>query len=416
MLRRIPIILTSLVLSIVVLAFPSGQYLYALTEQERSTLNLDTVWYVPLNGRPCGIATATSLSGSDNVEIAFNYLISKGLTPNQAAGFVGNLVAESGVNPKKVEIAYSDPPHLSDTVPPNVNAKGQPGYGLAQWTGGRKDTLKAFIVAKNSADGTTKPDSDMGMQLDYLWSELEGAYYGRLVLTPLKASTTLEEATNIVLTKFEAPARPNLTQRLGFAQAVLTQVGGGGAAVTTATATSTCPGAIGTGQDTKFIDGFTVYSQYDPDWKDLPYGTSTIGNSGCGPSAMAMIITSMGTRVTPVEAANFAASKNLYVEGVGSAWSIAPTLAEHWNLRAEAIGANVQRIAQTLQAGGLVMAAGSGPVPWTTGGHIIVIRGVTADGKFKVGDSAHPDANTTNWDPQELISNMRDGSVYAITN
>lgn len=413
--KRLLSISISLLLSVVILAFPSNQLLFALTEQERSSLNLDTVWYVPLNGRPCAIATAISLSGSDNVEIAFNFLVSKGLTANQAAGFVGNLIAESGVNPRKVEIKYSDPPHLSDTVPPDLIApgvpNGVPGYGLAQWTGGRKDTLKAFATSSGKAD------SDLGMQLDYLWSELEGSYYGRLVLTPLKATNTLEQATDLVLRKFEAPKVPNLAPRIANAQAVLTQVGGGGAAVSASTASMACPGAIGNGQDTKYVDGFTIYSQYDPSWKDLPYSTSTIGASGCGPSAMAMIITNLGTRVTPVETANFASSKNLYIAGAGSSWGIAPTLAEHWGLKSEAIGANISKIAQTLQAGGLVITAGKGTSPFTQAGHFIVIRGVTADGKFKVGDSNDPSSNTKDWDPQLLLSNMAgfEGSVYAIT-
>ncbi len=54
-------------------------------------------------------------------------------------------------------------------------------------------------------------------------------------------------------------------------------------------------------------------------------------------------------------------------------------------------------------------------MPFTANGHFIVIRAVTAEGKFKVGDPGHSDTSDKDWDPQQLINNMRDGSVYAIT-
>src|SRR5262245_59249479 len=54
---------------------------------------------------------------------AFTFFVSKGLTPIQAAGIVGNLDQESGVDPNSVQYG------------------GGPGRGIAQWSvGGRWDT------------------------------------------------------------------------------------------------------------------------------------------------------------------------------------------------------------------------------------------------------------------------------------
>jgi len=174
-------------------------------------------------------------------------------------------------------------------------------------------------------------------------------------------------------------------------------------------------GTVGNGQDTQYIDGFTVYKQTDPAWSSSPYGVSTVGKSGCGPSAMAMIVTALtGDKVTPPDVATVAASQ--YVPGAGSAWTIGPFVAGHYGLRSEGVGANVAKITEALLAGGLVIAPGDGADPFTKGGHFIVIRGVTASGKWKIGDSKGNGAETSQkeWDPQTLANQMHSGGVYAI--
>src|SRR5581483_9508154 len=99
---------------------------------------------------------------------------------------------------------------------------------------------------------------------------------------------------------------------------ILNQMGGSPADGTVSTppdASGSCSSS-GAGQSTKYIDGFTIYSQYDPDWANKPYGDTTIAAAGCGPSAMAMIITALtGQSVTPDVTAAYADSQNLYVNG-----------------------------------------------------------------------------------------------------
>jgi hypothetical protein len=177
-----------------------------------------------------------------------------------------------------------------------------------------------------------------------------------------------------------------------------------------------CSSITGPGQDTKFIDSFTVYNQCDPQWGTKSYGNSNICASGCGPSAMAMIITNLtSNQVTPDITADYADNHGIYIPGSGSSWNISPVLARHWGLKSKAIGADAAKISAALQAGALVIASGQGPLPYTSGGHFIVIRGVAADGKWKVGDSGHSDTSSKEWDPQQLLASTNDGSVYAIS-
>ena len=325
--------------------------------------------------------------------------MAKGLTPVQSAGLIGNFMQESGVNPR-----LNNPSGESDF--PNSS---HVAYGIAQWLGGRQDAL----VQKAKSAGTIA--GDLGLQLDYVWYELSNTESA--AGNDLKKQTTVHDAAISVFSQYERPGDSTGETRAGYAQQAydLFASKSTGGTIGVPTSTSGCA-STGPGQNTKYINGFTVYSQYDSAWKDLAYSSSTIGDSGCGPSAMAMIITALtGQQITPVQTANYAASQGLYIPGAGSSWSIAPVLAAHWGLDATPIGANIDKITATLQTGGLVIVSGQGPIPFTTGGHYIVIRGVTADGKWLIGDSAHNDTSDKAWEPSQLISFTNDGSVYAIT-
>src|SRR5262252_6610116 len=67
---------------------------------------------------------------------AYDFFVSKGLTNFQAAGIVGNLDQESGVNPASVQFG------------------GGPGRGIAQWSvGGRWDTSNPNVLAYAKSQG-----------------------------------------------------------------------------------------------------------------------------------------------------------------------------------------------------------------------------------------------------------------------
>ena len=365
----------------------------------------------------CKVGVDTTLSGNDNMEIIYNYMTgTRGLTLEQAAGFMGNIQHESTFNPKAVEGGEWGGRQWggeSDTIPPTVGPQGQPGYGLVQWT---SPDRKKGLQQMSDSDPKRRPVHDIGLQLDYMWSELEGGWKAR-ALDPLRQAKDVPTATKIIQDNYEVGS--NYGARLRNAEKIYNifkdKTPSTGVPSSTQPSGS-CSSISGPGQDSKYVDGFLVYSQYDPAWKDKPYASSTIGESGCGPSAMAMIITALtGGSVKPPETADYAARQGLYEPGAGSKWTIGPVLAKNWGLKSQFIGADVARISATLKAGGLVIAAGQGPKPFTSGGHMIVIRAVTADGKFKIGDSGHSDTSDQLWDARQLVSNMADGSVHAIT-
>lgn len=175
---------------------------------------------------------AVNLDGP-NKKAIWDFLRSQGLSELQTAGFMGNMRAESGFEPRLVEYGWPNsrgeisvqgqPSSLDDNVPPDVGPKGQPGYGLVQWTGGRKQPLRELAASKGIPAGT------LSLQLEYLWQELTtNSYYKTEVYEPLLATTTLKDATELILIKFEVPTdiEGNKPKRLVFAEAILAEFTG----------------------------------------------------------------------------------------------------------------------------------------------------------------------------------------------
>lgn len=161
------------------------------------------------------------LIGTTNEEKIWNYLKTNGLSDYGAAGLMGNLYAESGLRPNNLQNTYEGKLGMADAEYTELVDKGsyknfgddRAGYGLAQWT---YPTRKAALLAYAKSCG--KSIGDLEMQLEFLLKELTS--YG--LLSKLKATSTVLEASNIVLLEFEKPANKDTaatqSKRAGYAQ------------------------------------------------------------------------------------------------------------------------------------------------------------------------------------------------------
>ena len=122
------------------------------------------------------------------------------------AGLMGNLYAESALNPKNLQNTYEKKLGMTDESYTAAVDNGSysnfvrdaAGYGLAQWTyWSRKQNLLNFAKEKGASIG------DLDMQLEFLMKELNG--YSSVFKT-LKAAVSVQEASDIVLTQYEKPA------------------------------------------------------------------------------------------------------------------------------------------------------------------------------------------------------------------
>lgn len=163
-----------------------------------------------------------SLKGSNNAEKIWNYLKAKKLSDSGIAGLMGNLYAESCLISNNLQNTYEKKLGLSDAEYTKQVDNGTytnfihdgAGYGLAQWTfWSRKQGLLDY------AKSCKVSIADFEMQVNYLYQELTGCSG---LLSLLKLTNSVREASDAVLTQFERPADQSLAvkeKRAGFGQA-----------------------------------------------------------------------------------------------------------------------------------------------------------------------------------------------------
>ena len=146
----------------------------------------------PLNNNK-KIQQIRRVAKNNNSSIIIDYFINKGLTETQAKGIYGNIMQESGGN---IKAKSSD---------------GHNSYGIAQWTGERKQRLFKMY-------GT---NPNINQQLDFLWWELNNTH--KSALTALKQANTIYQATKVFMDKFERPHKDyaNFNRRLKYANSIV---------------------------------------------------------------------------------------------------------------------------------------------------------------------------------------------------
>ncbi len=149
----------------------------------------------------------SEVAPAPNEDHIWNVLYAEIGNPFGVAGLMGNLFAESGLQPSNLQNSYEESLGHSDaSYTQAVDSGSYPnfksdsaGYGLAQWTTrDRKTALLSYANGKGSSI------ADLDMQLNFLCEELETKFSD--VLDKLKNASSVCEASNYVLIHFEAPA------------------------------------------------------------------------------------------------------------------------------------------------------------------------------------------------------------------
>lgn len=316
--------------------------------------------------------------GNDNIEKTLSFLLGKGLSLEQASGVIGNFMKEStGINPTAIQ--NSSKPATEDYRPvENV------GFGIVQWTSaGRQQGLVDFF----ESDSENRSIIDLSLQLDYFWQEFTGNYSN--IYKELKQQTDPVEAA-IVFHKYEGSgdsAETVKNVRGGFATSTYNEYKNSG--LSGGNDSDLCLGGT-------YADGFMFYDQKDPAWADVAYLGGTVGDIGCGVTSMAMIITALtGQKVTPDQTATYMDENRGLLE---------EKLPAKYGLNSEKISNEATNVNDTLNSGGLVIAyANNASSPFSKRGHYIVIRAVTSDGKWLIGDPDNEANNTKEFDPANLL-------------
>lgn len=166
--------------------------------------------------------------------------------------------------------------------------------------------------------------------------------------------------------------------------------------------------------DVRFTDGMTevvYYNQLDERYAGELYGTDHIGSHGCGPTSMAMVVSSLtGQTVDPVAMAEWSYRNGYWCRDSGSYHALIPAAARNWGLNVSGCTASEpQRILDALADGKLVVAIMS-QGHFTKSGHFIVLRGVQ-NGKILVADPASYNRSGHLWDLSIILKEASRGAV-----
>lgn len=143
--------------------------------------------------------------------------------------------------------------------------------------------------------------------------------------------------------------------------------------------------------------------QHTGAWSNHPYGNGTIKSSGCALVCLAMVTSYLQDNITtPLDIVEFTGNK-YYQSGAGSTWSIFPAVASHYGFNCTNLGKGSNAIINALESGHPVIAS-MGPGTFTKGGHFIVLKGITEDGRILVNDPN--DSNRKNHNNREFSMNL----------
>jgi hypothetical protein len=144
-------------------------------------------------------------------------------------------------------------------------------------------------------------------------------------------------------------------------------------------------------------------------------------SSMCAPFSMAMIIENLGQEVNPKDVSDYAVSsgaKDSPTSG-SDANRVVPALAKHYNLDYKPIPLrDAAAMKAALAAGGLIIVSGQGASPYTSGGHFVVIRKVTASGNFLIANpnslSAEAATNEKEYSTDSTLFTEMHSQPYAL--
>lgn len=179
-----------------------GDYMYKkfgeYAERVNKILGSGTVTVSP--------STESALTKEDPETKVWNWLTDRGLNYYATAGVLGNIYAESSLQPNNLQNSFEKTLGMSDDEYTAAVDSGsytnfatdKAGYGLCQWT---YSTRKQGLLDLARSRGTSV--SDIITQLVYLWQEMES--YDNLI-QDLNRADSIREATRIFMVRFEAPA------------------------------------------------------------------------------------------------------------------------------------------------------------------------------------------------------------------
>lgn len=139
------------------------------------------------------------IANNEKARQAYDFFISKGWSPEQSAGIVGNLLQESQLNEKSF----------------NPEGGGRGAKGIAQWRGERQTRFEEIY-------GKSLDESSFAEQLEYVNWELNNTE--KKAGDELRKAVSVSKATQVVQSKYERSGEEDAIKTMGKREGFATQV------------------------------------------------------------------------------------------------------------------------------------------------------------------------------------------------
>ena len=158
---------------------------------------------------------------------------------------------------------------------------------------------------------------------------------------------------------------------------------------------------------------FVYYNQFD--YEGARYGTSTIADSGCGPTCAAMVLsTLLDEKITPQEMCDYSASHGHLVPG-GTEDAFFDDVFNEYGVSYTKEEQTEENIIASLEAGNIIIAH-MGRGNFTSGdGHFIVLTGIDEYGNVIVANPTDRINSPSVWLPNVFEDQRRGQGMYVVS-
>lgn len=129
------------------------------------------------------------------------------------------------------------------------------------------------------------------------------------------------------------------------------------------------------------------WKQTDSRWATHKYKTVTVGDSGCGPTSIACVVSALKKEVTPKEVFDWICKNGYMHLELGTYWNGITQALKHYGITKFNVSYNNDTALKELKAGKWMIGV-VGPSRWTRGGHYIVVYAYNSNGTILVSDPA----------------------------
>ncbi len=154
------------------------------------------------------------------------------------------------------------------------------------------------------------------------------------------------------------------------------------------------------------------FLQWDERWGHVSYGTGYIASCGCGPTALAMVVSGLTGKasVTPAAVAKYSEKKGYIDENNNTYWELMSKGVKHWGITCFGGDVSEEFVAKELKAGHPIICS-MGPGDFTDKGHFIVLTKYK-NGKVKVNDPFSQKNSDKIWKYSEIKDQIKSLWVY----